>query len=134
QHYPDYLFTAPIKTTGGEEMTFIEGQGYFRLIPFVKNSHTIATVEKPQQAYEAAKKFGEFTKLLSGFPVEKLQNTIPDFHNLSLRYQQFTDALQSGNESRIQESADLILFLKNHKTIADTYENILQNPSFKLRV
>jgi len=134
KHHPDYLFAAPIKTTGGEEMKFIEGLGYFRLIPFVKNSHTIATVEKPQQAYEAAKKFGEFTRLLSGFPVGKLQNTIPDFHNLSLRYKQFTDALQSGNQSRIQQSRDLIVFLNNHKAIADTYENILQNPSFRLRV
>ena len=134
KHHPDYLFAAPIKTTGNEEMKFTEEQGYFRLIPFIKNSHTIATVEKPQQAYEAAKKFGEFTKLLSGFAAEKLQNTIPDFHNLSLRYKQFTDALQSGNQNRIQQSRDLIIFLNNHKDIADTYEIILQNPSFKLRV
>lgn len=133
-HYPGYLFAAPIQTEDGQEMKFIKKEGYFRLIPFIKGSHTITTVETPQQAYEAAKTFGQFTKLLSGFPVEQLQDTIPDFHNLSLRYRQFTDALQSGNPDRIQQSHDLILFLEKHKNIADTYENILQNPSFRLRV
>ncbi|MEJ7671261.1 MAG: hypothetical protein WKF59_00685 [Chitinophagaceae bacterium] len=35
---------------------------YFRIFPFVKNSHTIDVVQKPEQAYEAAKQFGKFTK------------------------------------------------------------------------
>ncbi|MEO9004355.1 MAG: aminoglycoside phosphotransferase family protein [Ginsengibacter sp.] len=134
KHDPGYLLATPVQTVDHEEMKFVKDEGYFRLIPFVKDSHTIATVEKPEQAYEAAKKFGEFTKLLSGFPVVQLQNTILDFHNLSLRYDQFMDALESGDKDRIKQSGELILFLKNNKDIADTYENILQNPSFILRV
>lgn len=41
QTYPEYLFIAPGKTCKNEEMVFIEGKGYFRLFPFVKQSHTI---------------------------------------------------------------------------------------------
>ena len=134
KHDPLYLFVAPKQTKDHEEMKYIEGAGYFRLIPYVENSHTINTVEKPEQAFEAAKKFGEFTKLLSGFPVEKLQITLPDFHNLTLRYQQFLDALETGNKTRINESKELIEFIKSNKIIVDIYENILHNPSFKLRV
>jgi len=129
-----YLFVAPVKTKMGEEMLKITTNNYFRLFPFVENSHTIATVGKPGQAYEAANKFGEFTKLLARFPVEKLQITLPDFHNLTLRYQQFSDALQSGNKDRLQQSDELIQLIEANKNIVDTYENILQNPSFKLRV
>lgn len=134
QHDPGYLFVSPLKTRGGEEMLEIPGYGYFRLSPFIKNSHTINTVEQPQQAFEAAKKFGEFTKLLAGFPVEKLQITLPDFHNLSLRYQQFCEALKRGNTARLNESKELIQFIESHRNIVDTYENILHNPAFKLRV
>ena len=130
---PDYLFVAPVKTRSGEEMLKIN-DSYFRLIPFVKNSHTISTVEKPEQAFEAAKQFGEFTKLLAQFPVEKLQITLPDFHNLTLRYQQFSKALDTANKMRLQESRDLINSIEAHKNIVYTYEDILQNPSFKLRV
>jgi Ser/Thr protein kinase RdoA (MazF antagonist) len=134
QHFPSYLFVAPIKTNDHKEMLEIPGYGYFRLSPYVRNSHTIDTVEQPQQAFEAAKKFGEFTKLLSGFPVNKLQITLPDFHNLTLRYQQFLQSLETGNTTRLQQSEELIQFIKDNKNIVDTYDNILHNPSFKLRV
>ena len=134
QHDPGYLFVSPLKTRHDEEMIEIPGYGYFRLSPFIENSHTINTVEQPQQAFEAAKKFGEFTKLLADFPVEKLQITLPDFHNLSLRYQQFCEALKTGNTARLKESKELIQFIESHKNIVDTYENILHNPAFKLRV
>jgi len=131
---PRYLFVAPVKTINGEEMVKTNDNSYFRLIPFVKNSHTISTVEKPEQAFEAAKQFGKFTKLLSHFPVEKLQITLPDFHNLTLRYQQFSEALNTGNRKRLQNSKSLIDSIEAHKNIVDTYEEILRNPSFKLRV
>ncbi len=134
KHDPDYLFVAPLKTTTNQEMNYILGKGYFRLLPFVENSHTINTVERPQQAYEAARKFGEFTKLLSGFPAEKLQVTLPDFHNLTLRYQQFTTALENGNKERLLQSNELINFIELNKNIVATYENILHDPFFKLRV
>lgn len=134
KHDSSYLFASPLQTKSHEEMKYIRGAGYYRLIPFVENSHTITTVEKPEQAFEAAKKFGEFTRLLAGFPVEKLQTTLPDFHNLTLRYHQFLNALETGSKERIRESKELIEFIKANKNIVDIYEDILQNPSFKLRV
>jgi Ser/Thr protein kinase RdoA (MazF antagonist) len=134
KHDPEYFFVAPLKTKSDEEMVKINGSSYFRLIPFVRESCTITTVEKPQQAFEAAQKFGEFTKLLSRFPVQKLQMTIPDFHNLSLRYEQFKEALNTGNKLRLKQSTELIRFMEDNKNVVDIYENILHNPSFKLRV
>lgn len=134
ERYPDYLFTVPIKTKDNKGMVFLPGNGYYRLAHFVKQSHTIDAAESPQQAYEAAKQFGKFTKLLSNFPVEKLQITLPDFHNLSLRYNQFLEALDSGNKERIKQSAEMIDFIKANKNIVDIYVEILANPAFKLRV
>lgn len=134
ENYPDYLFIVPIRTSSNEEMTFLNGNGYFRLSPYVKKSHTINAAQNSNQAFEAAKQFGQFTRLLSHFPVEKLQITLPDFHNLSLRYKQFSEALQQGNKMRLQQSQKLVDFIRDNKNIVETYENILQNPSFKRRV
>lgn len=134
QHYPEYLFIAPVKTKDDKEINYIENKGYFRLLPYVNNSHTINTVQNTKQAFEGAKKFGEFTKLLSAFPVEKLQITLPDFHNLTLRYHQFEDALKSSSNERLQQSQELIHFIKANKNIVIIYENILHNPTFKVRV
>ena len=133
-NFPGYLFVAPFKTRDNEEMKYAAGEGYFRLFPFIKKSVTLKTVQNTQQAYEAAREFGNFTKLLSLFPAKTLQITLPDFHNLVLRYQQFETALESGNEERRKESAGLIHFIKANAGIVDTYKNILQNPAFKLRV
>lgn len=132
--HPGFLFTEPIKTKNNEEMAHIAGDGYYRLTRYIQGSHTVNEALKPIQAYEAAKKFGEFTKIFSAFPVDKLQVTLPDFHNLSLRYEQFTDVLKNGNKKRLIQSQGLINFIKANKKIVDTYNDILRNPAFKKRV
>ncbi|MEP7251596.1 MAG: aminoglycoside phosphotransferase family protein [Ginsengibacter sp.] len=134
QHYPAYLFTVPIKTKNHEGMAYLPEKGYYRLAHFVRQSHTIDAAESPGQAFEAARQFGRFTMLLSNFPVEQLQITLPDFHNLSLRYTQFLQALETGNRDRITQAAEMIAFIKENRDIVDTYENILNNPAFRLRV
>ena len=131
---PGYLFPCPRKTVVGDNMSFIENEGYFRIFPFIKNSHTIDVVNSPSQAYEAAKQFGRFTNLLSGFPVDKLKITLPDFHNLPLRYSQFETAIKEGNKERIKQSAEMISFLKDQQRIVSISEQIINNLDFKKRV
>ena len=133
-NHPDHLFICPRKTIAGDEMVFIKDEGYFRLFPFIKNSHTTDVVISPSQAYEAAKQFGRFTNLLSGFPVDKLKITLPDFHNLPLRYAQFETAIKEGNKERIKQSAAIISFLKDQHEIVTISEQISNNTDFKKRV
>ncbi len=134
QHCPNYLFVVLIKNIHKEDLFFDAANGYFRLSPFIENSHTIDVVEEPQLACEAANQFGKFTQLLSGFDVGKLKITLPDFHNLSLRYRQFEQALIYGNADRIKQSEQLIQVIVANKSIVDVFENIKSNPYFKLRV
>ena len=133
-NHPDHLFISPRKTIAGDEMIFIKDEGYFRVFPFLKNSHTTDVVNSSSQAYEAAKQFGRFTNLLSAFPVDKLKITLPDFHNLPLRYAQFEKAIKEGNTERIKQSVTLISFLKNQHEIVTISEQISANTDFKKRV
>jgi hypothetical protein len=89
---PDYLFVAPLLAESGKTFIKTEGGEYLRLFPYVKNSHTINTVSTADEAYEAARQFGMFTRLFEGFDLDKLHYTLPDFHNLPLRIQQFNQA------------------------------------------
>jgi len=132
--HPSYLFPCPRKTLAGDQMLFINDEGYFRVFPFIKNSHTTDVVSSSSQAYEAAKQFGRFTNLLSEFPVDKLKITIPDFHNLSLRYSQFESAIKNGNKERIEEATESIRFLKEQYEIAGKSEQTSKDPGFKKRV
>lgn len=128
-----YQLIAPIKTKTGAELVH-EADGYFRLTPFVKNSKTIHVVETSAQAYEAAFQFGQFTNAFSKFDASQLQTTIPDFHNLKFRYQQFLDSLQSGNTQRIQACAEEIKEIERYHFLVDQYATIIHNPAYKQRV
>ena len=93
KNHPDYKFVSPVTSSSGDEMVYMRENGYFRMFPFVPGSHSIDVVETPRQAYEAATQFGRFTRLLHGIDVKKLKLTIPCFHDLTLRYEQFLQAL-----------------------------------------
>jgi thiamine kinase-like enzyme len=133
-HHPDYFFLTPVKTLAEEDMVFVEGDGYYRMYPFVKNSHTINVAENAGQTYEAAKKFGELTKLLADFPAQQLKITLPDFHNLSLRYKDFINAKQFGMKERIKKATEQIAFLESQENIVEEFERIKSSKHFKLRV
>lgn len=133
EHFPDYFFVTPKHTRDGRDL--VENlDGYFRLFPFVKSSVTYTIVENPELAFEAARQFGKFTYHLSGFDESVLQETIPNFHNLSLRYNQFKQSLEQGNKERLSEAADVIKQLEKYCYIVDEFERIKINPKFRRRV
>ncbi|HEX6223525.1 MAG TPA: aminoglycoside phosphotransferase family protein [Chryseolinea sp.] len=134
EHAPQYLFVSPIRTRDHREIYYNEADGHFRLFPFVKGSQTINVVSTPEQAYEAAFHFGKFTRLLSDFDATKLYVAIPDFHNLTLRFRQFEDALLNGNANRIAESKLLINTIKSQSHIVNEFDKIKKDADVRLRV
>lgn len=130
---PDYLFVSPVVATNGATLIHIEN-GYYRLFPFVEGSVSVNVLTKKDEAYEAAKQFGKFTKLLNGFKVEELNITIPNFHNLVLRFDQFTTACKEASSERLEKAADSIKFINEHQDIVNTYKEILNNKAIPLRV
>lgn len=131
QHDPGYLFTQPITTLAGEDILLAEGEWY-RAFPFIEGSHTINVVDTPEQAYEAAKQFGCFTRLLSGFDATQLKITLPDFHHLPLRYQQFERALQTAHTERLQKAVSVIGLVQQYVHILHQY--IALQPQLQTRV
>ena len=129
-----YFFTEPLQSLSGKTLMHYEGEGYFRAFPFVNNSHTYAVVKTADQAYEAAKQFGRFTAVLKSFDSSKLKITIPHFHNLLLRYQQFSEAEKKATAERLTQSHEVIQKCKAFNYIAKEYEQIKLNPAFKTRV
>lgn len=134
EHSPSYLFVAPVRSLSGDDIIYLDGDGYYRVFPFISGSHTINAVLTPGQAFEAALHFGKFTRLLAGFDASLLHVTIPDFHNLTLRYRQFETALAKGNVNRIKQSQHLISDIRRFAGIVDEFEKIRKHPKVKQRV
>lgn len=133
QQNPSYLFVAPIAGIDGKTLYAIDNQTY-RAFNYIAETNTVTVVTSPKQAYQAAKQFGKFTHLLNGFDARKLQPSLPNFHNLPLRYQQFLQALQIGNQQRITACAAMVDAIKNKVSIVEKYEAFIANPAAKQRV
>ncbi len=133
-HYPTAIFPRPIKSLAGQTLINTGDNSYYRLFPFIANSVSIDVASTPRQAFEAGRQFGGFTRMLADFPVEHLHETLPHFHDLSLRYHSFGEALQNGSAPRIDKAAPIIDYLQSQSGIVTQYENILTNPGFKRRV
>ncbi len=123
----------PAKNLMGNLHTSVDNDVY-RLTSYVEDSHAIDTCIQPEQAYEAAFQFGQFTSAFEGMDIEKLHATIPDFHNLSFRWYQFEQAVSNGNKQRIQHAKKEISFLFDNQSIVKQFEQINQSIYFKKRV
>jgi thiamine kinase-like enzyme len=133
KHAPDYLFAAPIPASNSEYMICIDNN-YFRLSPFVNNSHTLNFLTQSTEAYEAARQFGKFTYLLHDFDVSRLKYTLTDFHNLTLRINLFKLSMQKADKLRLQEAREAIKQVKIHREIGRIYERIVNENNLPLRV
>lgn len=129
-----YLFISPIESSNGSDLVQDEFGEYFRLTPFVSGSRTIDTVETKDQAFQAARQFGLFTKLLSGFDSRLLKYTLTDFHNLTLRFSQFTKAHENASPLMKKNAGAAIDSALKHVSIVRVYENIVREKSIPIRV
>lgn len=129
KHHPSYLFVGSIPTADGEEMPCVDGV-YWRLTNFIPNSVAYDTLGDPKQAYEAAEQFGRLSKLLNGFDASSLRPSIPGFHDLNLRYNQFEEALANAEETLKSKASGQIEKALTHSFIVDFYNSYKNSPDF----
>src|SRR5437868_15446694 len=56
-NHPSYLLPVPLQTINGKELYIDEHHNYFRLFPFIENSHSINRATTENQAYQASQQF-----------------------------------------------------------------------------
>lgn len=90
------------------ELFYKDIQGdYWRMMDFIKDSKSYDEIT-PELAYRAGLAFGDFQKTLADLPGGPLFETIPDFHNMEFRLQQFRDAVKEDAAGRKTEVNELI--------------------------
>lgn len=104
-----------IKTLGNSSFLHDEDGNYWRSYIFIEKAKTYDIIEKPEQAYQAAKAFGEFQKTLVDLPGGRLLETIPNFHNTPWRYEAFEEALSKDVCNRAASVKDEIDFVLKRK-------------------
>ncbi len=111
-----------------------EEDNFWRAYRFVKNAHSISTVQSEKDAYSAARSFAGLTKSLSGFNPLELYPILPDFHNLHVRYQQFEDAISQAAIMRLLRSTHLISELRQRKKLVAFYDQLSDETNYPTRL
>lgn len=86
---------------------YFDGESYWRVCLFIPRSRSFDEVT-PELSYEAGKAFGDFQSMLSDIPEGTLGETIPNFHNMEFRLQQFRDAVNVNAAGRLDEVKELV--------------------------
>lgn len=89
---------------------------YWRVYIFIEKAKTYDVVENEKQAFEAARAFGNFQKLLVDIPGERLKETIPDFHNTVQRYQTLVAAIEADTQNRANDVQAEIEFITQRES------------------
>jgi Ser/Thr protein kinase RdoA (MazF antagonist) len=129
---PSYLFTHLVPTLNGNTLVQWEG-GYYRAFHKIEG-YALSVLDNENQVEQAAMQFAGFTSILKNFEAVKLKDSLPDFHNLNLRYHQFSEAIVKGNAQRITETKEAISFLAAHKKYVDIYSAFIHHAEVKKRV
>ena len=90
----------------------------WRVYLFVDRARTYDVLESAAYAYQAAKAFGSFQKLLADIPGERLHETIPNFHNTPSRLADFDKALAEDVCGRAASAKAEIDFVQKMRHIA----------------
>ena len=123
-----------IKTTDGKPYFCTDDGRYFRAYRFIEGTKTIEGEKTVQDMYQAGRGFGRFAKMLSHFPVEKLYETIPDFHDTPKRVDALKKAIQEDKAGRASSVQTEIEFALKHAEFADTVTKGIQEGSIPMRV
>ena len=99
---------------------FRDGQGNFwRLYNLIEEAVTYDTLESAEMAYETARMFGWFQRMLTDLPGAQLHDTIPDFHATPKRFEAFQEVLQQDPFNRAKEAGAEIDFVLENACICN---------------
>lgn len=99
-----------IQTNQGKSFFKDSSGEFWRIFDFKKKLVSYDVAETADQIYEGARSFGIFLNRLSDFPVHKLVDTIPDFHNVVFRINNLNAAVEQDSAGRLLEVKDLVSY------------------------
>lgn len=131
---PDRETLTIIPTLKGDKYYKTEDNEYYRVYKFVDDTAYYSVAEDPVQLYHAARAFGKFQNMLNDFPIDKLYETIPDFHNTRARFSQLLQAIKEDRSGRLKFVEKEVNWALEQEFMVDEITNAIKDGSVPLRV
>ncbi len=107
---------------------------YFRICSYIEGA-TYQSISRPQLFHNAARAFGNFQNLLSDYPAKKLHETIPNFHDTVVRYNDFINSKKNCKiAERLAETKGECEYLESREPLAHIAVDAIASGRMPVRV
>ena len=130
---PSYHALQFIENKYGQIITN-SNEEYWRVSIFIPFSQTFETISNKESFYEMGKVVGEFQKNLQNFPKNILINTIPNFHNTLLRFNNLLSAYERASEEHKKEVIKEYQFFIKNQNLYSIIISAIEGKIIPLRV
>jgi thiamine kinase-like enzyme len=103
---------------------------FWRVTKFIDGGRSFDVPKDLSQAYQAAKSFGDFQYQLNDLPGKSLVETIPDFHNTKLRFEDFCSSVKRDSQQRLNLAGDLVDFAFSRENLS----NLISSSELPIRI
>jgi Ser/Thr protein kinase RdoA (MazF antagonist) len=119
----DGLRTLQLVPTKLGRSFLVAPSGPWRTYRYVEGTRSFDRCESTEQAFAAARAFGDFQAELSDLDVQELRETIPGFFDPAHRMRQFRDALESDPRGRAVSVQSEIRFVLDREPMTRVIED-----------
>ncbi len=112
----------------------VDDNNVFRVYRFIEGTKTIENSKTAEDLYEAGVGFGNFQKLLADFPVDRLYETIRDFHHTPKRIEALREAVREDKAGRAESVKKEIEFALENAGWADSVVKGMEDGRIPVRV
>lgn len=114
-----------IPTRDGKDWLIDAENNVWRTYIFVERARGYDVIEHTGQAFQAAKAFGAFQKLLVDIPGGRLVETIPNFHNSRWRFENLKKSIEADKHNRAKDvKKEIEWFLAQEKEFSLVVDHI----------
>jgi len=123
-----------IKTCNNKPYYKDSKSNYWNLMTYIPNSITHDVATNSNLVEEAGKLYGDFIIQAADLDLDKLVETLPDFHSIPLRYKQFEEALKNAKDETKNNAIDEIEFIIKCREEMHELSKLKDNNKFPIRV
>jgi hypothetical protein len=122
-----------LPTRSGAQLLVTAHGDYWRTYPYVERTVCYGTARDPQDAFSAARAFGEFAAMLADFPVASLAETLPHFHDTPARFAAFVAAMETDAHNRAVHAKEEITTALALRPLCTALQEIAVQANLPLR-
>ncbi|MBE0647517.1 MAG: aminoglycoside phosphotransferase family protein [Bacteroidales bacterium] len=123
-----------IPTRTGELFHTDNDGNFWRMYFHIPGSRCYDRIDNPELAYEGGRAFGQFQALTAGIDPGTLAITIPRFHDIAWRLEQFDEAIGQDIADRVSRIPDEIRFVRERAQEMHTIQRLVENGQLPVRV